>query len=144
MVRFLHNHGLLLVTGRPQWCLILLSSRRFAASVFIPCRFRYSIIGGSRLYVNAIVDGVSDARLNCPVTSICRDGGSVLVTTERGVEAFDEVVIATHAPQALQLLHEVPSRCPCPTLEFAFILVAAISIRARRAWRRALSGAYAG
>ena len=130
MVRFLHNHGLLLVTGRPQWCLILLSSRRFAASVFIPCRFRYSIIGGSRLYVNAIVDGLSDARTNCPVTSIRRDGGSVLVTTERGVEAFDEVVIAAHAPQALQLLHEVPSRCPFPNLEFAFIMVAAISIRA--------------
>ena len=68
--------------------------------------------------------------MNCPVTSIRRDGGSVLVTTERGVEAFDEVVIAAHAPQALQLLHEVPSRCPFPNLEFAFIMVAAISIRA--------------
>jgi len=110
MVRFLHNHGLLLIFGRPQWSL----PPSPQAPPFTHFKSRYSVIGGSRQYVNAIVGGLADARLSCAVTSIRRHGQEVLVATERGVEAFDEVVMATHAPQSLQLLHEVPSPLPCP------------------------------
>jgi len=87
--RFMHNHGLLALSGRPQW---------------------RTITGGSRRYIDAITAPFIDhIRLASPVQKIvsspCRDGrASVEVLTDRGPEPFDRVVIATHSDQALRLL----------------------------------------
>lgn len=89
MVRFCHNHGLIQVTGRPQW---------------------FSVLGGAREYVRRIVAGVPDARLNTPVRLIERDADGVRIVTDGHAERFDHVVIATHTDQALALLREPSAR----------------------------------
>jgi uncharacterized protein len=85
MIRFCHNHGLMQVTNRPQW---------------------YTVAGGARHYVDKIVAGVGDKRLNTPVQLIERDAQGVRVVTQDRAERFDKVVIATHAPQALAMLRD--------------------------------------
>ena len=88
-VRFFHNHGLLQVADRPQW---------------------YTVQGGSRQYVDRIRARLHDLRLACPVTAVRRlsatEGGGVLVTSPRGIERFDEVVMACHSNQARALLSD--------------------------------------
>ena len=88
MIRFCHNHGLIQVTNRPRW---------------------FTVMGGSRNYVQKIVNEVPDKRLNSPVQLIERDESSVRVVTEGRAERFDEVVICTHSDQALQML-KTPSQ----------------------------------
>jgi len=88
MIRFCHNHGLIQVTNRPQW---------------------FSVLGGARHYVEKILAGVHDKRLNTPVRLIERDDQGVRIVTDGRVERFDEVVIATHTDQALGLLREPSS-----------------------------------
>jgi predicted NAD/FAD-binding protein len=83
LIRFCHNHGLIQVANRPQW---------------------FTVRGGARQYVEKIVAGVSDARLNSPVRSVKRDPAGAWVATDRGNERFDEVVLACHSDQALALL----------------------------------------
>lgn len=89
MVRFCHNHGLLQITGRPQW---------------------WTVNGGARQYVRKITEGIGDKRLNSPVHRIeyldaaHGDVRRVCVHSARGAERFDKVIIATHSDQALQLL----------------------------------------
>ena len=85
MIRFCHNHGLIQVTNRPQW---------------------FSVVGGARHYVEKILAGVHDKRLNTPVRLIERDAQGVRIITDGHAERFDEVVIATHTDQALGLLRE--------------------------------------
>jgi predicted NAD/FAD-binding protein len=83
MVRFCHNHGLLQVTDRPQW---------------------WTVRGGARSYVERIVAGITDKRLNSPVQRIARDENGVQVTSNGQTERFDKVVLATHSDQSLALL----------------------------------------
>ena len=87
MIRFCHNHGLLQIANRPRW---------------------FTVRGGSREYVRRIVAGIADKRLATPVRSVRRlaafDGGAVIVSTDRGAERFDHVVLACHSDQALALL----------------------------------------
>jgi predicted NAD/FAD-binding protein len=83
MIRFCHNHGLIQVSNRPQW---------------------HTVAGGARHYVDKIIAGVADKRLNCPVQQIRRDADGVSVTSAGQTERFDKVVIATHSDQALALL----------------------------------------
>ena len=87
MIRFCHNHGLLQVTNRPQW---------------------WTVQGGARHYVEKIIAGIADKRLNTPVRQIERDAGvargGVRVHSDGGVETFDRVVLATHSDQSLALL----------------------------------------
>lgn len=83
MVRFCHNHGLIQVTERPQW---------------------WTVAGGARNYVERILAGVPDKRLNTPVRRIERDAHGVSLRTDAGWERFDTVVLATHSDQALSLL----------------------------------------
>ncbi|MES2186175.1 MAG: FAD-dependent oxidoreductase [Pseudomonadota bacterium] len=83
LVRFCHNHGLLQVADRPQW---------------------HTVAGGSRRYVEKIVAGIDDRRLQTPVLALHREGGRVHIATAAGTEAFDKVVVATHSDQALALL----------------------------------------
>lgn len=85
MIRFCHNHGLIQVTHRPQW---------------------FSVVGGARNYVEKILAGVHDKRLNTPVRLIERDAQGVRVITDGHAERFDQVVLATHTDQALRLLRE--------------------------------------
>lgn len=83
-VRFFDNHGLLSVKGQPQWL---------------------TVTGGSRRYVQAILGQLrGQVRLNCPVRAILRGAQGPQVVSDRGVESFDRVILATHAPQALALL----------------------------------------
>ncbi len=88
MVRFCHNHGLIQLTGRPQW---------------------HTVRGGSRNYVQRIVERIADARPDTPVRALRRlpagsGAAGVVVHTDAGQERFDDVVLATHTDQALALL----------------------------------------
>lgn len=89
MVRFCHNHGLLQITNRPQW---------------------WTVQGGARRYVEKIIEGIADKRLNTPVRRVEHVGntpdgqGGVRIHTDAGAELFDKVIIATHPDQALRML----------------------------------------
>ena len=94
LVRFCHNHGLLQVSQRPQW---------------------YTVRGGAKHYVQAMLKRIPDARLNTPVRAVRRpfssgDPPGVTVTTGAGHERFDEVVFACHADQTLALMPDASSR----------------------------------
>ncbi|GAA3568290.1 FAD-dependent oxidoreductase [Amycolatopsis ultiminotia] len=89
LFEFLHNHGMLSVTGSPTW---------------------RTVAGGSREYVERAAKQLTAVHLSTPVRSVLR--------TARGVEVRDDadtphrvdgVVVATHADQALRLLAE-PTR----------------------------------
>jgi predicted NAD/FAD-binding protein len=83
-IRFCHHHGLLRISGRPQW---------------------RTVIGGARTYVNAIAGKLSDIRLSSPVRRVRRRHEWVEVSTDSiRAERFDEVVLACHSEQALALL----------------------------------------
>jgi uncharacterized protein len=86
---FLANHGMLSVTGSPQW---------------------RTVTGGSRRYVERAAARISTVRVSAPVRSVLRhqDGVQVRDVADR-VADFDAVVIATHPDQALRLLAE-PTR----------------------------------
>ena len=87
LVRFFENHGLLSLGDRPQW---------------------RTVAGGSQNYVKRLTDCFSDrVRLGAGVVAIHRDGNAVHVRDASGAtESFDDVVIATHADQALAMLAE--------------------------------------
>ena len=85
MIRFCHNHGLIQVNNRPQW---------------------YTVAGGARHYVEKILAGIADKRLNTPVLRVERDAHSVTLQTQHGVERFDKVILASHADQSLHMLAE--------------------------------------
>ena len=88
-VRFCRNHGLLQVTGRPQW---------------------RTVRGGARVYVEKIATQLQDVRIGTPVHRIVRAKGGVTIdSAKRTGEAFDAVVLACHSDQALALLSD-PSR----------------------------------
>ena len=89
LVRFCHNHGLLQVTDRPQW---------------------WTVAGGARTYVEKIIAGIDDKRLNSPVRRVARSADGARVTTDTGTEQFDHVVMATHPDQALAVLADVSAQ----------------------------------
>lgn len=80
---FCLNHRLLQIENRPKW---------------------KTVIRGSREYVKAMVAELSDARLNCPVHRVVRQGEQVLIHSAQGVEHVDAVIFACHAPTTLALL----------------------------------------
>ena len=96
LFRFLDHHGMLRVTGSPRW---------------------YSVIGGSRSYVDKIAHLLPDTRVSAAVSDIRRraDGVELMDVTGRVTRA-DRVVIATHADQALGLLAD-PSDAEVQTLK---------------------------
>jgi predicted NAD/FAD-binding protein len=84
LIRFGHSHGLLQLTGRPQWL---------------------TVRDGSRCYVERIVEALADARRSTPVRRVRRlAGGGVDVATDAATERFDAVVMACHSDQALAVL----------------------------------------
>ena len=88
MIRFCYNHGLIQVANRPQW---------------------WTVSGGAKHYVEKIISGITDKRLNTPVRQIERDAGGVKITTDTGTEAFDKVVLAAHSDESLALLRQPTS-----------------------------------
>ena len=96
-VRFCENHHLLQLTGRPVW---------------------RTVTGGSRQYVQKILGvlGRDAVRLDCGILEVRRDPaggrGAVALRTRDGwlQERFDQVVLATHADQALRLLPDASAQ----------------------------------
>ena len=86
ILQFYVNHGLLSVRGRPQWRVIR---------------------GGSQTYVDRLIQPFRHSiRINCPVRSITRSENDVRVVHDEGDDRFDEIVIACHSDQALQMLSD--------------------------------------
>lgn len=84
--RFFANHGLLTVTGQPQW---------------------YTIKNGSRAYVDAFLKKFSGKVFTAsPVQKIKRDGGKVKLYFDHDEADFDMVVIAAHADEAYHMLSD--------------------------------------
>lgn len=84
-LRFFDNHGLLRIRNRPHW---------------------RTVRGGAREYVARLIqDGLFETRLRTPIAAIRRTADGVLVRAVSGEEQlYDDVVLATHADQALALL----------------------------------------
>lgn len=85
LFRFLDHHGLLSINDQPQWL---------------------TLPGGSTKYVERIAADLSQHKLHCntAVRGITRNGTGVTLQTDTDEQRFDEVVIACHSDQALQLL----------------------------------------
>ena len=83
--RFFKAHGLLSITGQPQW---------------------HTVTGGSQEYVKRLIAPFQNRiRTNCGADSIRRDNGKVFVTDGTGKTlVYDRIVLACHADQSLRLL----------------------------------------
>ena len=96
LFQFLEHHGMLRVTGSPQW---------------------YSVVGGSRSYVERLAVLLRDVRAAHAVTDVTRREDGVELRDVTGqTTRVDRVVIATHADQALDLLAD-PSDAEVSTLK---------------------------
>jgi predicted NAD/FAD-binding protein len=83
-IRFCENHHLLQVSGRPVW---------------------RTVDGGSREYVRRLTEPLrGQLHVDEPVLGVDRDADGVVLRTRAGAHRFDQVVLATHADQALRLL----------------------------------------
>lgn len=81
---FLQHHGLLSIGDSPTW---------------------RTVVGGSATYVDALVATLPDVRAHRGAVSVQRHADGVDITTDDGsTRRFDQVVIATHANEALRLL----------------------------------------
>ena len=90
LVQFMANHQMLQISGRPAWRVVR---------------------GGSRTYVDALAARWDvQVRLACPVRGIRRDANGVLLRSGAGTERFDQVVLACHSDQALDLLEDADAR----------------------------------
>lgn len=84
---FFRNHGMLEMRTRPQW---------------------QTIVGGSQSYVRAFLGSFKgEVRTKTEAQRVRRtQSGVELIADGRPAESFDQVVIATHADEALQLLQD--------------------------------------
>jgi len=92
LLRFLDNHGLIGVGRALQW---------------------RTITGGSMAYVDRILARIGEdaIRAGDPVVDVARSGAGVAVRTAAGTrDSFDAVVMATHADDALTMLHDADPR----------------------------------
>jgi predicted NAD/FAD-binding protein len=84
LFQFLSNHGMLTVGGSPAW---------------------RTVTGGSRTYVDKVAAALGDIRTASAVVAVERhDDGVDVRTTDGRTASFDQVVIATHADDALAVL----------------------------------------
>lgn len=89
LFQFLSHHGMLSLTGTPQW---------------------YTVAGGSRTYVDVLSRALPDIRTGSSVASVLREGDGISVLDSAGVRSrFDSIVLAAHADQTLGLLGD-PTR----------------------------------
>ena len=92
MVRFCHNHGLLQIQNRPQWL---------------------TVKGGSREYVKLLVAALEKYQVQFIRESVSQvnasqtENSQVEVITASGSHQFDEVVMACHSDQTLDLVHGI-------------------------------------
>ena len=92
MVRFCHNHGLLQIQNRPQWL---------------------TVAGGSREYVKRLVNILEQHQITITRDAVVRvnastdDQPQVEVIGSNGSAWFDEVVMACHSDQSLDLVHGI-------------------------------------
>lgn len=84
-LQFCRNHALLQVNNRPKW---------------------RTVQGGGREYVRKIAACLPDIRLRTPVNAVHRSESGVQLETSQGMEHFDAVIFATHAPDTLRLLSD--------------------------------------
>jgi predicted NAD/FAD-binding protein len=85
-IRFFESHGLLSVKDRPQW---------------------RTVHGGSREYVRRLTESYRHLIRFGGVKAVRRQGHRVLVEDHEGrSEAYDHVVLATHADEAYRLLRD--------------------------------------
>jgi uncharacterized protein len=83
-IRFCENHGLLKLTNRPLW---------------------RTLVGGSRAYVEKLAKAIPEIRRNTPALAVRRHRDGVEIVSRGGeVRRFDQIVLATHADQALEML----------------------------------------
>lgn len=89
-IQFFKNHGLLGVTTQHQWL---------------------TVSGGSVNYVNKIKEHISgNIVLNSDITQVRREkNGVTLIHSDGKASHYDKVVMALHAPQALELLSDASS-----------------------------------
>jgi predicted NAD/FAD-binding protein len=86
LARFMDNHHMLQVRGRPDWRVVT---------------------GGSSSYVQALqAQWAVRVRLASPVRAVRRGPDAAWVRTDAGEEDFDQVVLACHSDQALALLSD--------------------------------------
>lgn len=84
LLPFLYHHGLLSVGNRPTW---------------------RTVTGGSDRYIEPITEGYRDRiHVNCPVREVRRFAHHAIVRTDAGEKAFDQLILACHSDQALELL----------------------------------------
>lgn len=121
LVRFMANHRMLQVEGRPEWRVVR---------------------GGSSRYVEAM-----QARWNVqvrpatPVQGVRRLADAVEIDSPTGSERFDHVVLACHSDQALRLLRDADEReqdilgaIACQANETVLHTDARLLPRRRKAW----------
>ncbi|GGI20592.1 NAD(P)/FAD-dependent oxidoreductase [Oxalicibacterium faecigallinarum] len=82
-LRFCLNHCLLQINERPIW---------------------KTVREGARDYVNRMLPAIDQTHLRCPVRAVRRTPQGVVVQSVKGVEQYDQVVMACHAPVSLKLL----------------------------------------
>lgn len=86
LLRFMANHQMLRLVGRPQWRVVG---------------------GGSQTYVRALsANWRVEVRLDCAVRNVHREARKVIVDSARGGDLFDAVVLACHSDQALAMLDD--------------------------------------
>jgi uncharacterized protein len=84
LFQFLDHHGLLSVSGSPTW---------------------RTVVGGSRSYVERATKELTAVRTQTPVRAVIRGGGDVEIRDADGLaHSYDQVVIATHADEALAMI----------------------------------------
>ncbi|KRA15405.1 FAD-dependent oxidoreductase [Lysobacter sp. Root604] len=121
LVRFMANHQMLQVAGRPQWAVVR---------------------GGSARYVDAMRAGWRvRERLGCAVRALRRDAEAVEIESIHGSERYDHAVLACHSDQALALLadadpreREILGAIPYQANEALLHTDAAVLPRHRKAW----------
>lgn len=84
-VRFFASHGLLSLADRPKW---------------------RTVLGGSREYVRRLSGPFEkNIRLGVEIKNVSRENGKVVITDKSGhSDTFTDVIVATHADEALRLL----------------------------------------
>jgi predicted NAD/FAD-binding protein/DUF1365 family protein len=84
LFEFLAHHGMLSVTGSPEW---------------------RTVVGGTREYVARVAAGIPEVRVGTKVTSVRETATGVEVTDGNGrITSYDAAIIATHPAQALAML----------------------------------------